>query len=110
MQDAITPPGQNTRNVLMFASFLALPVLGVHQLGWLIGLTGLAASFVASSIIRALLPKPNSTFFFQTILRGLADRRAKFAGASDDLRVEATDAVLARLMDAFEAHHDEAAV
>lgn len=101
MQDAITPPGQNARNTVMFASFLALPLVGVHQLGWAIGLGGLFVSFVASSIIRAFLPKPESTFFFQAILRGLANRRAKFARASDELRVEATDAVLEKLKAAF---------
>jgi len=101
MQDAITPPGQNTRNTVMFASFVALPVVGVHQLGWAIGLGGLFGSFVVSSIVRAFLPKPDSTFFFQTILRGLANRRAKFARHSDALRVEATDAVLEKLKAAF---------
>jgi hypothetical protein len=107
MQDAITPPGQNTRNTVMFASFLALPIVGVHQLGWAIGIGGLVGSFVASIIIWAVLPKPDSTFFFQIILRGLADRRAKFARASDELRLEATDAVLEKLKAAFEAHHFE---
>lgn len=105
MQDAITPPGQNARNTVMFASFLALPIVGVHQLGWAIGLGGLFGSFVVSSIFGAFLPKPDSTFFFETILRGLANRRAKFARASDALRVEATDAVLEKLKAAFtEAH------
>ncbi len=101
MQDAITPPGQNARNTVMFASFLALPIVGVHQLGWAIGLGGLFGSFVVSSIVRAFLPRPDSTFFFHTILRGLANRRAKFARHSDVLRVEATDAVLEKLKAAF---------
>jgi hypothetical protein len=85
----------------MFASFLALPLVGVHQLGWAIGMGGLFGSFVVSSIIRTFLPRPDSTFFFQTILRGLANRRARFARASDELRVEAIDDVLGKLKAAF---------
>nr|VFK80261.1 MAG: hypothetical protein BECKSD772D_GA0070982_10978 [Candidatus Kentron sp. SD] len=101
MQDAITPPSQNTRNTVMFASFLALPIVGVHQLGWAIGLGAFFGSFIVSSIVRAFLPKADSTFFFQMILQGLANRRAKFAHHSDTLRVEATDAVLEMLKAAF---------
>lgn len=101
MQDAITPPGQNARNTVMFASFLALPSVGVHQLGWAIGLGGLVGSFVVSSIVRVFLPNPDSAFFFQMILRGLTNRRAKFARASDALHVEATDVVLEKLKAAF---------
>jgi hypothetical protein len=98
MQDAIMPRAQNARVAVMFASLLALPFVGVHQLGWAIGVGGFLGSFVGASIIHAFLPKPNSSFFLKTILRGLANRRARFARASDELRVGATDAVLERLM------------
>jgi len=107
MQNAITPPGQNTRNILMFASLLALPILGVHQLGWTVGLGGLVATGFAAGFISAALPKRDSHFFFGTILRGLVNRRAKFARASDELRVDAIDAVLEKLKDEFIVHQAE---
>jgi hypothetical protein len=97
MQDALTPPSQTTRNIVMMSSLAFLPILGVYQFGWTVGLGGVLGSFVGSLIIHAFLPKPDSTFYLQVIFRGLADRRAKFAKASDALRVEAVDAVLEAL-------------
>jgi hypothetical protein len=52
MQDAITPPGQNTRNIIAILSVFALPILGAYYLGWIVGLVGFVSSFIARSIIR----------------------------------------------------------
>lgn len=107
MQNAITPPAQTIRNYLMFASLLALPIVGVYELGWAIGLGGLLATVVLSGFIGVAMPKTDSSFFFATILRSLVNRRAKFARASDEIRVDAIDMLLERLNDEFITYQEE---
>jgi len=105
MQDAITPPVQNVRNIVALSSLLAIPAVGVWQLGWVAGLVGTIAMLAASAVIRSFLPKPQSLYFSQVIIRGLSRRRDLFAGASDEHGVQAADAVLTRLKTEFETVH-----
>ncbi len=98
LQDAITPPMQTVRNLLNMIFYLMILVVGLTYFHWYWAIGAFVATFLLDAFIAVvMMPSPNSLIFFNQILRSLADRRAKYQAASDQLRVEAIDEILLKL-------------
>ena len=98
MQDAITPSSQTVRNLLMFAGWLSVPVVGLACFRWYVGVAALLAVWVCSAVISVcFLPRPDSRFFKNRILHGLRARERAYAAAGDDMRLAAIREVIQRL-------------
>jgi hypothetical protein len=108
MQDAITPPGQNLRNVAQTVGFVGIPVAGIYFLGWLAGIAGFVGALILVGVLKVVMPAPESRYFVNVLIQGVADRAAEYRKASDPARASAAEEMTEMLTAAFVANQTHA--
>lgn len=98
-QGALTPQAQNNRNVAQFILIPATIAYGWVFWGWA-GALGLGiGGLILRSILAAVMPKPMSEHYVESIAANLYHRRKKFEKVGDWERVQAVDMTLDALQD-----------
>jgi len=87
-QDAITPESQNRRNMLNFALYVAIMVLGSIQ-AWYAGVIAIIATLVASAIADRFIPN-DLEYYLIRVAWALDNREADYRKQNDLMRADAT--------------------
>ncbi len=86
-QDAITPPIQTVRNLVMWLGLAALAVIGLFLFQWYIVVIAVAAVWLTSGFIAIVfMPAAESSYFRDRIRRSLVKRGHGYTKSGDDLR------------------------
>lgn len=104
LQGALTPQSQNFRNIAVIVLLVGLVTGGFAYFPWYVAIATIVLTVFASAAIQVfLMPAPNGPFFAGSLLRMLARRRAAFVRNGDELRRDAVDFVLDRLIESTAA-------
>lgn len=99
LQDAITPKGQNFRNVLFLILLVVLLIYGFIFYNWYIAICLPISTFmIIVPFLKAIvMPKPNSAFYKDKIKINLERRLKSYERNKDVLKTEAIRLVLEKL-------------
>jgi len=94
IQDAITPPWISYLSIGSYVTVLIFIIIGFVLFGLLKGIILIPFAFLATGIITRVLPKGNSIFYKNIIMRSLANRFANFTKNRDIVRANAVKDIL----------------
>ena len=87
MQDAITPSGQTTRNLVLPLLILVIFIYSLIFFRWYLAFVfAILTFFVITPIFKAFMPKPESNFYLRKIRRNLGRRQETYKTNNDVLR------------------------
>lgn len=95
MQNAITPPSQTNRLIIVFSLFIVTAILGYVHSGWLTLFMSVFGCFFSMSMIGTLfMPKADSVYFRDRIRKDLERRLHEFRRTGDHTRATAMSEVI----------------
>ncbi|MFC1620175.1 hypothetical protein ACFL45_09540 [Candidatus Neomarinimicrobiota bacterium] len=97
LQDAITPPQQTRRNILMFILLPVALIAGFLVLKWYWAILSGLVVLISRRFAPVLFPGPQEPYYKERIISSLQTRRKKFENAGDMDRIEAVTDMLRRL-------------
>jgi len=98
LQDAITPKWQTIRNVVVPFLFIGSAVGGIILFRWYMALVGpLVLVLISTTISGGMLPKPDSMFFKDRILKSLNRRLDGHRRRSEEQRILAMEEIIKRM-------------
>lgn len=100
LQDAITPRWQTLRNLLMPILILGSSVAGIFLIKWYMGVIGPIVLFIIANFLSVTLPKCDSRFFKDRIIRDLNRRLIFYRSRSNEPRIFPIEEVIQRMRDA----------
>ncbi len=97
LQNAITPYGQNVRNIVYPGLNLVILVYGLVFYKWYLAVGFLIFTFfIATPILRSVLPKTKSDFYRQKIRKDLLKKQTQYKKSGDGERETAATELLVK--------------
>jgi len=94
MQNAITPPIQNIRNIIAPIMLISIIVWGIILYNWWLGLIIVLIVFVLSTLIGKLWPSSDSDYYYKKILNSLVSRGHIYDRNNTTLQKKVNDEIL----------------